>query len=1138
MDEYDKKRRLEHGGSDRSRSSNDNRNSYGSSGNNYRDDRKDDRYYRDDRSHYNNNNNNNNNGNGYRDDRNYSSQNKYQNHHQQSPPQQQQQQQQQQQNSSYIPSQPQSQPQQPQQPQQQTQQPHIQAPPPAKPRKSRFDQAPEIIPIQAPQQQPPMISNQPIFKQQPMYQQQKQQPIFQHHQQPIYQQPPVHQQQQPIFQQQQQRVATEAIQFQQNPQLLAIEQERLKQERENEKKIEQANLEEEMKKRREKVEQWRKQKLELELKASGSSNSGSTSSPPTITTTTTTTTTTTKTTNTTATTSPLTIPSQQQTATTSPIKKKWSLEEEEETAQPLVNTNIEQKEIKLPPTANIPTTTTTTTAATTTTTTMNTNTIKQSIEEDDDIDPLDAYMENLNKEANLNLKKSKTSQMIDDDDGKLEEESEGEDDGKDKTIKKGKKEMLHTDHTSIKYAEFQKNFYIEVPVLANMTETEVLDFRSELGVKITGKDCPKPIQSWAQAGLTEKVHLLLKKFQYEKPTPIQAQTIPAIMNGRDLIGIARTGSGKTLAFLLPMFRHILAQPKSAPGEGMIALIMSPTRELALQIHVECKKFSKVLGLRTACVYGGASISEQIAELKRGADIVVCTPGRMIDILCANNRRITNLRRVTFLVLDEADRMFDMGFGPQINCIVDSIRPDRQTIMFSATFPPKVENVAKKILNKPLEIIAGGRSIVSSDIEQFVEVRPTETRFRRLIELLSIWYHKGQILIFTNRQETTDNLYRQLSNSQYQCLSLHGSKDQTDRDETISDFKNKVKTILIATPLASRGLDIKDLNLVVNFDCPDHLEDYVHRVGRTGRAGNRGTAYTFITPDEERFSSSIIKALEQSASKVPDELRKLNDTYEKKRKEGKDVLLAPTGFTGRGHKFDAAEEDKKNIERKQQRKAYGIEEEEEEEDEDKEKAEKEKLAAASSAEKEKQLLSEKEKLDPSNTTNTIVIPGVDATNITPSSLLQTDPSVPVGQQAINQIFGISQVTSSEEAIKKLQLAAQLGMKGNIQKLNNQITPLNQTHFIEELEINDYSQQARWKVTHKDALLEITNFTNTTITTKGTFFPPNKIPAPGERKLYLYIEGPSDASVKNAKSDIKKILDEVQSTHQSTGKYSVF
>ncbi|EGC33045.1 hypothetical protein DICPUDRAFT_37328 [Dictyostelium purpureum] len=592
-----------------------------------------------------------------------------------------------------------------------------------------------------------------------------------------------------------------------------------------------------------------------------------------------------------------------------------------------------------------------------------------------------------------------------------------------------------------------------------MTDTEVLDFRSELGVKITGKNCPKPIQSWSQAGLTEKIHLMLKKFQYEKPTPIQSQTIPAIMSGRDLIGIARTGSGKTLAFLLPMFRHILAQPKTVPGDGMIGLIMSPTRELALQIFSECKKFTKNLGLRVACIYGGASISEQIADLKRGADIVVCTPGRMIDILCANNRRITNLRRVTFLVLDEADRMFDMGFGPQIMCVIDNIRPDRQTIMFSATFPPKVENAAKKILTKPLEIIAGGRSIVSSDIDQHVEVRPSETRFRRLIELLSLWYHKGQILIFTNRQETTDNLFRQLASSQYQCLSLHGSKDQTDRDETITDFKNKVKTILIATPLASRGLDIKDLNLVVNFDCPDHLEDYVHRVGRTGRAGNKGTAYTFITPEEERYSPSIIKALEQSGSKVPDELKKLNESYDRKRKEGKEVLLAPTGFTGRGHKFDAAEENKKNIERKQQKAHYGIDDEEEEE--------KEPLPVDSPT-----------NVSPTTTTttgaanNSTATPTASATTSTTATTtggvipppLASDPSLPVGQQAINQILGATQVTSSEDAIKAAQLAASLGMKPVIKPIHPSI-PLNISHFIEELEINDYSQQARWKVTHK-------------------------------------------------------------------------
>lgn len=180
-----------------------------------------------------------------------------------------------------------------------------------------------------------------------------------------------------------------------------------------------------------------------------------------------------------------------------------------------------------------------------------------------------------------------------------------------------------------------------------------------------GKGCPKPIKTWAQCGVSTKELNILKKLGFEKPTPIQAQAIPAVMSGRDLIGIAKTGSGKTLAFLLPMFRHILDQPPLEETDGPIAIIMTPTRELCMQIGKDIKKFTKSLNLHAVCVYGGTGISEQIAELKRGAEVIVCTPGRMIDMLAANSGKVTNLRRVTYIVLDEADRMFDMGFEPQV-----------------------------------------------------------------------------------------------------------------------------------------------------------------------------------------------------------------------------------------------------------------------------------------------------------------------------------------------------------------------------------------------------------------------------------------------------------------------------------------
>lgn len=215
------------------------------------------------------------------------------------------------------------------------------------------------------------------------------------------------------------------------------------------------------------------------------------------------------------------------------------------------------------------------------------------------------------------------------------------------------------------------------------------------------------------------------------------------------------GSGKTLAFVVPMMRHIMDQPPLESMDGPIAIIMCPTRELAIQIHLEIKKFAKPLGLRNVAVYGGAGVAAQIADLKRGAEIITCTPGRMIDILCANSGRVTNLTRCTYCVLDEADRMFDMGFAPQIMTIIDNMRPDRQTVMFSATFPRSVEMLAKKALTNPVEIIIGGRSTASGNVKQLIEVRDENTKFRRLLELLGKWYSTGNnILVFMDQQEVT------------------------------------------------------------------------------------------------------------------------------------------------------------------------------------------------------------------------------------------------------------------------------------------------------------------------------------------------------------------------------------------------
>lgn len=534
--------------------------------------------------------------------------------------------------------------------------------------------------------------------------------------------------------------------------------------------------------------------------------------------------------------------------------------------------------------------------------------------EEDETDPLDAYMTGLGDplkaaQSNKAVKPSKRSAqqpeaMFGDEDVDLKTVAADPDDILAMASKRKKKDLPTVNHAKMTYRPFRKSFYHEPSELIEMTEEEVADLRLELdGIKIRGIDAPKPVQKWSQCGLGAPSLEVIKKLGYDKPTSIQTQAIPSIMSGRDVIGVAKTGSGKTIAFLLPMFRHIKDQRPIDHLDGPVGLVMTPTRELATQIHKECKPFLKALNLRAVCAYGGAPIKDQIADLKRGAEIIVCTPGRIIDLLAANSGRVTNLRRVTYVVLDEADRMFDMGFEPQVMKILANIRPDRQTVLFSATFPRQMEALARKTLIKPVEIVVGGRSVVAPEITQIVEVRTEETKFIRLLELLGNLYQEeknedDRALIFVDRQESADGLLKDLMRKGYPCMSIHGGKDQIDRDSTIDDFKAGVVPIMIATSVAARGLDVKQLKLVVNYDAPNHLEDYVHRAGRTGRAGNTGTAVTFVTPEQERYSLDIAKALRQSGQEVPEALQNLVDAFIEKVKSGKEKVSG-SGFGGKG-----------------------------------------------------------------------------------------------------------------------------------------------------------------------------------------------------------------------------------------------
>eukprot|EP01121_Diplochlamys_sp_Union-15-3_P012079 TRINITY_DN3573_c0_g2_i1.p1 TRINITY_DN3573_c0_g2~~TRINITY_DN3573_c0_g2_i1.p1 ORF type:complete len:387 (+),score=67.14 TRINITY_DN3573_c0_g2_i1:171-1331(+) len=382
---------------------------------------------------------------------------------------------------------------------------------------------------------------------------------------------------------------------------------------------------------------------------------------------------------------------------------------------------------------------------------------------------------------------------------------------------------------------------------------------------------------------------------------------------------------------------------------------------------------------------------------------------MIDILCANNGRISNLRRVTFLVLDEAGRMFNMGFEPLIMRIINDIGPYRQTVFTSETYSQVFEKAACNILQNPIEI-----SMDEDIVTQYVEVRDENTKFKRLIELITHWFKEGSILVFVHRQESADSLEREISKSGYAALSLHIGKDQVVRTETIEEFKKGIKKILVATSIVARGLDVSHLRLVVNYDVSYDLEDYLYCVSR---AGWQGTAYTFITPEEAKYAKGLVIALQRSNAKIPAELQALSDEYQKK--------------------IEAGEEEPRKV----------------------------------------MLLSE--------------------TNVESPSL--------VGDHL--------QPKEKEQA--KFE---------ELKNASEDTLDIQNSHFTTEIEINDYPQTARWKVTHKDTLSRITEDTECAITVRGQFCAPGKVTAVGERKLYLSIEGFSMDQVNKAKLQIQRVLEE--------------
>ncbi|XP_047333912.1 DEAD-box ATP-dependent RNA helicase 24 [Impatiens glandulifera] len=534
---------------------------------------------------------------------------------------------------------------------------------------------------------------------------------------------------------------------------------------------------------------------------------------------------------------------------------------------------------------------------------------------DDEVDPLDAFMEGIHEEMKAAPKpkeeKKLEKYMDDDEDDPLESflrskkdvgltlasdalhagyDSDEEVYAAAKAIDAGMLEydsddnpvvvdrrkiepIAALDHSSIDYEPFNKDFYEEKPSISGMSEQEVAEYRLSQAIRVSGFDVSRPIKTFEDCGFSSELRKAISKQAYERPTSIQCQALPIVLSGRDIIGIAKTGSGKTAAFVLPMIVHIMDQPELRKEEGPIGVICAPTRELAHQIYLEAKKFSKSHGIRVSAVYGGMSKLDQFKELKAGCEIVVATPGRLIDLM---KMKALTMFRATYLVLDEADRMFDLGFEPQIRSIVGQIRPDRQTLLFSATMPRKVEKLAREILSDPIRVTVGEVGMANEDITQVVQVIPSDAeKLPWLLDRLPGLIDNGDVLVFASKKASVDEIESQLSQRSFKVAALHGDKDQASRMDILQKYKSGLYHVLIATDVAARGLDIKSIKSVVNFDIAKDMDMHVHRIGRTGRAGDKdGTAYTLITQKEARFAGELVNSLVAAGQNVPTELMDL------------------------------------------------------------------------------------------------------------------------------------------------------------------------------------------------------------------------------------------------------------------------
>jgi ATP-dependent RNA helicase DDX3X len=403
------------------------------------------------------------------------------------------------------------------------------------------------------------------------------------------------------------------------------------------------------------------------------------------------------------------------------------------------------------------------------------------------------------------------------------------------------------------------------------------DKYDDIPVEVSGDDAPEGVTAFIPELLGQSLYDNIIRARYTKPTPVQKYSIPIGLSGRDLMACAQTGSGKTAGFLFPTLATMLRSGAPTVDEHMAGrnrrhrayptcLILAPTRELASQIHDEACKFCYCTGVAPVVIYGGADVRQQQRELERGCDLLTATPGRLVDLI---ERGRISLMKVRHLILDEADRMLDMGFEPQIRRIVqqEDMTVDRQTFMFSATFPREIQRLASDFLAKYVFLSVGRVGAASTDVEQRIEYVEERDKEQFLIKFLNT-IDEGLVLVFTETKRGADSLEYILCKDGFPTTSIHGDRSQREREEALQSFRTGRTPILVATDVAARGLDIKGVTHVINYDMPNNIDDYVHRIGRTGRIGRKGKALSFFNQKNRNVARDLYDLLTEAKMDCP------------------------------------------------------------------------------------------------------------------------------------------------------------------------------------------------------------------------------------------------------------------------------